>query len=59
MGTCIEKRKMIQIQHDGKDYELGAMLNPQALIEAIKNNSRLAHRNKVMYIYSPRHAHAA
>ncbi|HEX5941569.1 MAG TPA: hypothetical protein VFY66_04795, partial [Anaerolineales bacterium] len=35
--TALNTGKTIQIQHDGKNYELGVILNPQALIEAIKS----------------------
>jgi hypothetical protein len=34
--TALETGQTIQIQHDGKEYEFGAILDPQALIEAIK-----------------------
>ncbi len=35
--TALKTGRTIQIQHDGKDYEFGIILDPQALIEAIKN----------------------
>lgn len=34
--TALETGRTIQIQHDGKDYEFGVILDPQALIEALK-----------------------
>jgi hypothetical protein len=35
--TALENGRTIQIQHDGKDYEFGVILDPQALIAALKN----------------------
>jgi subtilase family protein len=35
--AALKTGKTIQIQHDGEDYKLGIILDPQALIEAIKN----------------------
>jgi subtilisin family serine protease len=35
--TALETGRTIQIQHDGKDYEFGVILDPQALIEELKN----------------------
>ncbi|HEU0297242.1 MAG TPA: S8/S53 family peptidase [Anaerolineales bacterium] len=35
-ATALETGQTIQIQHDGKNYEFGVILDPQALIEAIK-----------------------
>ncbi len=35
--TALKTGRTIQLQHDGKDYEFGIILDPQALIEAIKN----------------------
>lgn len=35
--TALKTGRTIQIQHDGKDYEFGVILDPQALIEAIKS----------------------
>jgi subtilisin family serine protease len=35
--TALQTGRTIQIQHDGKDYKFGVILNPQALIKAIKN----------------------
>jgi hypothetical protein len=35
--TAMHTGETIPIQHDGKEYELGFILNPQALIEAIKS----------------------
>ena len=32
--------RTIQIQHKGKEHELGVILDPQALIEAIRNRSQ-------------------
>ncbi len=34
--TALKTGRTIQLQHDGKDYEFGIILDPQALIEAIK-----------------------
>ncbi len=34
---ALETGRTIQIQHSGKDYEFGVILDPQALIEAIKS----------------------
>jgi hypothetical protein len=34
--TALETGRTIPIQHDGKEYELGAILNPQALISSLK-----------------------
>lgn len=34
--TALKTGKTIQIQHDGKNYELGVILDPQALLEAIQ-----------------------
>ena len=36
--TALDTGRTIQIQRDGKNYELGAILDPQALIEKIKGN---------------------
>ncbi|HET9913659.1 MAG TPA: S8 family serine peptidase [Anaerolineales bacterium] len=36
-GTALETGRTIQIQHDGRDYEFGVILDPQALIEALKS----------------------
>ena len=35
--TALNTGKTIQIGHQGKDYEFGVILDPQALIEAIRN----------------------
>ena len=35
-ATALKSGKTIQIRNDGKDYEFGIILDPQALIEAIK-----------------------
>ena len=35
--TALQTGKTIQIKHDGKDYEFGVILDPRALIEAIKS----------------------
>jgi hypothetical protein len=35
--TALNTGRTIQIQHDGKDYDFGIILDPQALIEAIKS----------------------
>jgi hypothetical protein len=35
--TALNTGKTIQIGHNGKDYEFGVILDPQALIEAIKS----------------------
>jgi hypothetical protein len=34
--TALKTGKTIQLQHDGKEYEFGVILDPQALISAIK-----------------------
>jgi len=34
--TALKTGKTIQLQHDGKDYKFGVILDPQALINAIK-----------------------
>lgn len=34
--TALKTGKTVQIQHDGKSYELGVILDPQALIAALK-----------------------
>lgn len=36
--AAVNTGKTIQISHDGKKYEFGVILDPQALIEAIKSN---------------------
>jgi len=36
-NTALQTGKTIQIQHDGKEYEFGVILDPQALIDAIKS----------------------
>jgi hypothetical protein len=36
--TALRTGKTIQLQYDGKEYEFGVILDPQALIDAIKNN---------------------
>jgi hypothetical protein len=36
-ATALETGRTIQIQHDGKDYDFGVILDPQALIEALKS----------------------
>jgi hypothetical protein len=35
--TALQTGKTIQLQHDGKEYEFGVILDPQALIEALKS----------------------
>lgn len=35
-ATALQTGKTIQIRHNGKDYDFGVILNPQALISAIK-----------------------
>jgi hypothetical protein len=35
--TALEAGRTIQIQNNGKDYEFGVILDPQALIEALKS----------------------
>jgi hypothetical protein len=35
-ATALQTGKTIQIQHNGKDYDFGVILDPQALIEALK-----------------------
>jgi hypothetical protein len=35
-AIALQTGQTIQIQHDGKDYEFGIILDPQALVEAIK-----------------------
>jgi len=35
--TALKTGKTIQLQHDGKEYEFGVILDPQALISAIKS----------------------
>jgi hypothetical protein len=35
--TALDTGRTLQIQHEGKDYEFGVILNPQALIKAINN----------------------
>lgn len=35
--TALQTGRTIQIQHGGKDYEFGVILDPQALIDAINN----------------------
>jgi subtilase family serine protease len=34
--TALKTGRIIQLQHNGKDYEFGVILDPQALIEALK-----------------------
>jgi hypothetical protein len=34
--TALKTGKTIQLQHDGKEYEFGVILDPQALIAALK-----------------------
>jgi hypothetical protein len=34
--TALKTGRTIQLQHAGKDYEFGVILDPQALIKAIK-----------------------
>lgn len=34
--TALKTGRTIQIGHDGKDYKFGVILDPQALIEALK-----------------------
>ena len=34
--TALKTGKTIQLQHDDKEYEFGVILDPQALINAIK-----------------------
>lgn len=36
-SIALQTGKTIQIQHDGKDYEFGVILDPQALIETLKS----------------------
>ena len=36
-ATALQTGKTIQIQHNGKDYDFGVILDPQKLIGAIKN----------------------
>lgn len=36
-ATALKTGRTIQIQHDGKDYEFGVILDPQALIDALKS----------------------
>jgi hypothetical protein len=35
-GTALNTGRTVRIQHEGKEYDLGVILDPQALIEAIK-----------------------
>lgn len=35
--TALQTGKTIQLQHDGKEYNFGVILDPQALIEELKN----------------------
>jgi len=35
--TALKTGKTIQLQHDGKEYEFGVILNPQALVNTIKD----------------------
>jgi hypothetical protein len=35
--TALETGRTIHIGHNGKDYEFGVILDPQALIEAIRD----------------------
>jgi hypothetical protein len=35
--AALQTGRTIQIKHDGKDYEFGIILDPQALIDAIKS----------------------
>jgi hypothetical protein len=35
-ATALQTGKTIQVRHNGKDYDFGVILNPQALISAIK-----------------------
>ena len=35
--TALQTGRTIQLQHDGKEYEFGVILDPQALIDALKN----------------------
>ena len=35
--TALETGRTTQIQHDGKEYEFGVILDPQALIKAVKS----------------------
>jgi hypothetical protein len=37
LSAAMKTGKTIQIQHDGKKYEFGTILDPRALIEEIKN----------------------
>lgn len=36
-STALQTGKTIELQQDGKDYELGVILDPQALIEALQS----------------------
>jgi hypothetical protein len=36
-NTALDTGRMIQIEHNGEQYEFGTILDPQALIEAIRN----------------------
>jgi hypothetical protein len=36
-GTALSTGRTTQIQHEGKEYDFGVILDPQALIEAIKD----------------------
>jgi hypothetical protein len=36
--AALKTGRTIQVQHEGKDYEFGAILDPQALIETIRSN---------------------
>ena len=35
--TAFKTGRTIQVRHNGKDYEFGVILDPQALIETIKD----------------------
>jgi len=36
-AIALKTGKTIQLQHDGKEYEFGVILDPQALINTIKS----------------------
>jgi len=36
-NAALQTGKTIQLQHDGKEYEFGVILNPQALIDTLKS----------------------
>jgi hypothetical protein len=36
LNAALKTGRTIQIQRDGKDYKLGKILDPQALIEELK-----------------------